>query len=64
MPSGRHAAIVTSNQTIQLGWDGRGDRIMGSMRMIKLSGGKPVAASIKAGLDKMLASEQQPQSGE
>ena len=36
---------------------------MGSMRMIKLSGGKPVAASIKAGLDKMLASEQQPQSG-
>ena len=36
---------------------------MGSMRMIKLSGGKPVAASIKAGLDKMLESEQQPQSG-
>jgi hypothetical protein len=37
---------------------------MGTMRMIKLSGGKPVAASIKAGLDKMLESEQQPQSGE
>jgi hypothetical protein len=32
--------------------------------MIKLSGGKPVAASIKAGLDKMLESEQLPQSGE
>ncbi len=34
------------------------------VRMIKLSGGKPVAASIKAGLNKMLESEQQPQSGE
>jgi hypothetical protein len=31
--------------------------------MIKLSGAKPVAASIKAGLEKVVESEQQPQSG-
>jgi hypothetical protein len=31
--------------------------------LVKMSGGKPVAASIKQGLDKMRESEQQPQSG-
>jgi hypothetical protein len=42
------------------GVDFKGQMIVG---MIKLSGGRPVAASIKQGLDKMLESEQQLQSG-
>jgi hypothetical protein len=42
------------------GVDFKGQMIVG---MIKLSGGRPVAASIKQGLDKMLESEQQHQSG-
>jgi Polyketide cyclase / dehydrase and lipid transport len=51
---------------IHVTWNRTGVGLKGRMivRMIKLSSGKPVAASIKAGLDKMLESEQQPQSGE
>jgi hypothetical protein len=48
---------------IHLTWNRTGVGVKGRMLVgvIKLSGGKPVAASIKAGLDKMR--EQQPQSG-
>ncbi len=55
-PGGGSRIHVTWNRT-GVGFKGR--MIIG---IIKLSGGKPVAASIKAGLDKMR--EQQPQSGE
>jgi hypothetical protein len=50
---------------IHVTWNRTGVGLKGRMivRMIKLSFGKPVAASIKAGLDKMLESEQQPQTG-
>jgi hypothetical protein len=49
---------------IQVTWNRTGVGVKGRMivGMIKLSGGKPVEASIKAGLDKMRESEQQPQS--
>jgi Polyketide cyclase / dehydrase and lipid transport len=48
---------------IHITWNRTGVGVKGRMLVgvIKLSGGKPVAASIKAGLDKMR--EQQPQSG-
>jgi pimeloyl-ACP methyl ester carboxylesterase len=48
---------------IHVTWNRTGVGLKGRMLIgiIKLSGGKPVAASIKAGLDKMR--EQQPQSG-
>jgi hypothetical protein len=50
---------------IHVRWNRTGVGFKGRMivGMIKLSGAKPVAASIKAGLDKMLESAQQPQSG-
>jgi hypothetical protein len=54
-PGGGSRIHVTWNRT-GVGFKGR--MLVG---IIKLSGGKPVAASIKAGLDKMR--EQQPQSG-
>jgi Polyketide cyclase / dehydrase and lipid transport len=54
-PSGGSRMHVTWNRT---GVGLRGRMLVG---MIKLSGGKPAAASIKAGLDKMR--DQQPQSG-
>lgn len=54
-PGGGSRIHVTWNRT---GVGLRGRMLVG---MIKLSGGKPVAASIKAGLDKMR--DQQPQSG-
>jgi hypothetical protein len=50
---------------IHVMWNRTGVRFKGRMivGMVKLSGGKPVAASIKAGLDKMRESEQQSRSG-
>jgi Polyketide cyclase / dehydrase and lipid transport len=56
-PGGGSRIHVTWNRT-GVGFKGR--MIVG---MVKLSGAKPVAASIKQGLDKMRESEQQPQSG-
>ena len=57
-PGGGSRIHVTWNRT---GVGLKGRLLVG---IIKLGGGKPVAASIKAGLDKMRESEQQPQSGE
>ena len=50
---------------IHVTWNRTGVGLKGRMLvgMIKLSGGRPVAASIKAGLDKMLESERRPQTG-
>jgi hypothetical protein len=56
-PGGGSRIHMTWNRT---GMDFKSRMMLG---LVKLSGGKPVAASIKAGLDKMLESEQQPQSG-
>lgn len=56
-PGGGSRIHVTWNRT-GVGFKGRV-----IVAMVKLSGGKPVEASIKQGLDKMLQSEQQPQSG-
>jgi hypothetical protein len=50
---------------IHVMWNRTGVGLKGRMLagIIKLSGGKPVAASIKLGLDKMLESERRPQPG-
>jgi hypothetical protein len=50
---------------IHVAWNRTGVGFKGRMIvvMVKLGGGKPVAVSIKQGLDKMLALEQQPRSG-
>ena len=56
-PGGGSRIHVTWNRT-GVGFKGR--MMVG---MIKLSGGKPVAASIKAGLDKMLESERRARPG-
>lgn len=68
-PGGRVSAQVDpgtgGGSRIHLTWNRTGVGLKGRILVgiIKLSGGKPVAASIKAGLDKMRASKQQPQTG-
>jgi hypothetical protein len=56
-PGGGSRIHITWNRT------GVGLKARMMVGMIKLSGGRPVAASIKAGLDKMLEDERQAQLG-
>jgi hypothetical protein len=67
-PRGSMSAQVDTSpggSQIHITWNRTGVGLKGRMLVgiIKVSGGKPVAASIKQGLDRMLESERRPQPG-